>query len=171
MYIRNLGAGRVFTLLHGQGIKERLECGTHLTACLSDMVVFEKAVVQTAYVGFHVSSVRLYGNEAGLQEPLVVADGIHGRHDRVDGAVPRENIHSNRALEISLNGIHGHACVFETAIAVGALHRGFQDVVDFIGSEVGERRIFLSLPMFVEHRLQFLAHKFLDGFFGITLHA
>ena len=169
--IGDAGAGRVFAFLHGQGIKERLESGTDLTACLCDMVVLEETIVQAADVSLHMTRVRLDGNEAGLQEPLVISDGIHRRHDRVDGAFPRKDGHWNGTVENGFDGIHRHPCVLEIAVTLGALHRCFKDMVDFVGGHVGERRVFLALPMLVEHGLQLIAHELFDGFLGVMLHS
>ena len=168
--IRDSRARRVFTFLHGQRIKERLEGGTHLTACLRDVVVLEKTIIQTTHVGLHMASVRLDRNQASLQEPLVVAYRIHRRHDRVDGAIPGENGHRHRTVKLSLDGVQWHTLILQDTITVGALHRSLKDMVDFVSRDVGEWRILLAFPMLVEHRLQFLTHKLFDGFLGIMLH-
>ena len=82
------GARRELAFLHGQGIEERFEGRAHLSARLRDMVVFEETVIQTTHISFHMTRVRLDGDEAGLQEPIVITDGIHWSHHRVDGAFP-----------------------------------------------------------------------------------
>ena len=166
-----LGAWRVLAFLHGQGIEERLEGGAHLTPCLRDVVVLEETVVQAADISLHLARVRLDGDKAGLQEPLVVTDGIHRAHHRVDGAFPREDGHANGAVELGLDRVPAHAFVFQVAVAVGALHRSLQDMVDFVGSHIGEGCVLLALPVVVEHGLQLAAHEFFDGFLGIALHA
>ena len=100
-----------------------------------------------------MASVGFDGDQASLQESFIITDGVHGGHDRVDGTVPREDGHLHRTFKDGLDGVEGHACVLQGAVTVGALHGGFKDVVDFVGGQVGERRVSVAFPMGVEHRL------------------
>ena len=158
---------------HRQGIEERLDGGTHLPLPLTDIVVFEIAVIRSAYIGPDVPGLGFDRHEGSPEERLVVTDGIVRCHHGVpvSRGIPGEHPHGDllvkafRDLGVGMAGSLHHAVA--VAPAAGLLHVLFHDLV---AGSIGERPVLPVAELPVEHFLEVLAQVLGDGFLGIPLH-
>ena len=76
------------SLLHGKSIEERLDCRSHLSLALTDIVIFEIAVVRSADICLYMSCLWLYGHECSTKMRLVILYRVVRSHRCVDVSVP-----------------------------------------------------------------------------------
>ena len=111
-------------------------------------------------------------HHARAQQGLAITYGVHRRHRRVEGPVPREEAHRHRCRErgfdFGIVGIVGFQHPIPLALLLGPCHDGSH----LIGGEVlGKRPVWLIFCLGFETRLEIAAQMLGDGLFGISLHA
>ena len=171
-HIHNLSA-RGETVLHREGIEEWLDCGTHLPAALTAVVVFEPAVIGPSHIGFDVPGERFYGHECSTEETFVVAYGIVRRHQsiHITLAVPSEYAHFCLFPESLADFVLRCPFLFHTSVPVappaGLAH---QTVNGFLVHLAIERSLAVTPLLAVEGLLEVLAKMLCHSLFRISLH-
>ena len=164
---------RGHALLHGKGIKERLDGRTHLTLALTHIVIFEISVVRSSDICLHMARVRLDGHERGTQMRLVISYGIVRGHDGVyiSLPVPREHPHLGRDREAFPYFRFGRAFVLHDAVAVAPAPGLFHEHIHGSLVHIVRKRLVLLPPdISPEAFLQVFSKMLRHCLFCIFLH-
>ena len=166
------GGARSHTALHGQGIEEGLDGGSHLATASHHHVILEVVVVDTADISLDGARMGIHAHEGRTQKTLIIDNGVDRRHRALIGTMIGEDRHIHWGAEGTDNLLGRGSCLLHTEEARALTDAAVDAILDLLARDAGgERRIGLVVVLLVESRLETTPHMLAHGLLGILLHA